>query len=458
MFQITKKPINPEECKSQLVSVRAGALVSFEGRVRNHNEGKQVSNLEYEVFHELALKEGLAIIAEAKEKFAILEARAIHREGKLQIGEPAVWVGAIAPHRDSAFKASRYIIDAIKKRLPIWKKESYIDTPSEWVACTHHDGHLCKEEYYRQQSGAVGVDGQKRLEASRVFIVGLGGLGSPVALALAGAGVGQLHLCDGDRLELSNLHRQTLYSAQDIGRSKALLAKERIQALNPFVDVRAFEHEIDTKNVDNLLSGMDLVVDCTDNFATKFLLHDACFSLKIPLVQASVYAGDGVLQAFQDYEHGCMRCLWPEEPDASCTQSCTDAGVLGAQTSLLGSMQALQALHILLGRPTRLEDVSYVNLDDFSVIRVPRKKNAQCPTCSEFAVKTTKNVFKGTRFFDIRNMSRSDFLLNEINADEKTILICQKGIRSKRYADELRSQGFKKVYSLRGGIESLTLE
>jgi adenylyltransferase/sulfurtransferase len=458
VFQITKSGINFDECKSKLASDRAGALVCFEGRVRNHNENKRVSSLEYEVFHELALKEGLAIIAEAKKNFDIIDAYAIHREGRLQIEDSAVWVGALAAHRDGAFRAARYIIDRIKTRLPIWKKEFYVEGPSEWVACTHHDGHFCKEEYYHQQSGAVGPGGQGRLQASRVLVVGLGGLGSPVTLALAGAGVGTLSLCDGDRLELSNLHRQTLYSSHDIGIPKATLAKERIQALNPFCNVRAIDCAIDAKNVDALVAEHDLVVDCTDNFATKFLLHDACFKQRRSLVQASLYAGDGVLQAFQDFDQGCMRCLWPEEPDASCARSCTDAGVLGAQTALLGSMQALQVLHIILERSNRLQDISYVNLDDLSVIRVPRKKNTQCPLCSESEPINLKPIFTKTRFFDVRNISKADYLTSEINADDKTILICQKGLRSKRYVDQLRSQGFDKVYSLRGGMESLTLE
>jgi molybdopterin synthase catalytic subunit len=138
MFLIQATPIVPEECRSKVESPSAGGFVSFEGWVRNHNDGRQVGSLEYEAYDVLANKEGARILQEAIQQFGIEKAYAVHRTGHLAIGDLAVWVGVSAPHRDAAFAACRYIIDEIKTRVPIWKREHYLEGPSEWVNCAGH--------------------------------------------------------------------------------------------------------------------------------------------------------------------------------------------------------------------------------------------------------------------------------------------------------------------------------
>ncbi len=141
MFTISEKPIDTHLLKRELINSRAGALVCFEGWVRNHNDGDEVTTLEYEVFESLALKEAEKIIAEAKEKFDILEILGVHRQGRLDIGDIAVWIGVVAEHRDPAFEACRYVIDEIKHRLPIWKKEHFKDREAEWVVSNEDTDH-----------------------------------------------------------------------------------------------------------------------------------------------------------------------------------------------------------------------------------------------------------------------------------------------------------------------------
>jgi adenylyltransferase/sulfurtransferase len=157
----------------------------------------------------------------------------------------------------------------------------------------------------------VGVAGQAKLRASRVLVVGCGGLGVPVISYLAGAGIGRLGLVDSDRLEPSNLHRQTMYALADVGKLKAELATERVRALNPDVDVRAYTTRLDALNAPDLIAQHDLVIDCTDNFSTKFLLNDYCVQLGKPVVFASVYQYEGQLQVVQPGS-ACLRCVWPE--------------------------------------------------------------------------------------------------------------------------------------------------
>lgn len=138
VFTCTDRPIETESLIQRLCCPQAGALVTFTGWVRDHNEGKSVSSLEYQIYGELALKEGLKIISEAQQNFALQDAIAVHRQGHLHIGDIAVWVGTSASHREAAFSANRYIIDQIKLRLPIWKKEHYHHQPAQWVYCSHH--------------------------------------------------------------------------------------------------------------------------------------------------------------------------------------------------------------------------------------------------------------------------------------------------------------------------------
>lgn len=141
MFTISDKSIDINLLNKELINSRAGAFVCFEGRVRNHNEGIEVTSLEYEVYEELAVKEAGRIVEEAKEKFDILEVVGVHRQGHLEIGDIAVWIGVISEHRGSAFEACRFVIDEIKRRLPVWKKEHYKHKQSKWVNCSEHHGH-----------------------------------------------------------------------------------------------------------------------------------------------------------------------------------------------------------------------------------------------------------------------------------------------------------------------------
>ena len=340
-----------------LSNPKAGALVTFEGWIRNHTEGLAVTRLEYEVFDTLAISEGELIINEAISRFGIHGARCVHRSGALQIGELAVWVGVTASHRDAAFRAARYIIDEIKTRLPIWKHEFYGDGRAEWVNCQSHAPHgqykaFDEAMFYDRQIrlSEIGKAGQEKLKASSVLIVGVGGLGASAAQALAGAGVGRLTLCDFDRLSANNLHRQFLYAFDDVGKPKAELAVERLRQSNPFIQIAARSERFTVGSAEKLLEGCSVVLDCTDNLEAKFALNDACAKAKIPLVSAAVHKFEGELLVVAPRgTGGCLRCLWPELDVTSRADTCSEAGVIGTLPALLGSMQALEAIKLILG-------------------------------------------------------------------------------------------------------------
>ena len=225
MFKLTPVPLEKIKLSKDLRTDESGAFASFEGIVRNHNDGKEVSYLEYEAQETLCNNEAKKIVDEAHSKFSINKVRAYHRVGRLDIGEMAVWVGVSAVHRDDAFKACRYIIDEIKKRLPIWKKEFYTDESSVWVEGESNKETCSAEiidekEYFSRQINLpeIGVDGQQKLKEAKILVVGAGGLGCPALMSLAGAGVGTIGICEHDKIETSNLHRQFLYAFDDIGK------------------------------------------------------------------------------------------------------------------------------------------------------------------------------------------------------------------------------------------------
>ena len=227
----------------------------------------------------------------------------------------------------------------------------------------------------------VGARGQGKLRASRVLVVGCGGLGVPVISYLAGAGIGRLGLVDGDRLESSNLHRQTMYALADVGQLKAELATARVRALNPDVDVQTYPVRLDATNAPEIIAQYDLVIDCTDNFATKFLLNDVCVQKRVPVIFSSVYQYEGQLQVVRpDRDGACLRCVWPEATRDGIVGNCSEAGVLGPVPGTFGSLQAFEALKLLLDLPGQLgQELLVLDLLTMSISRVKAKRAAACP-------------------------------------------------------------------------------
>jgi len=505
-FEFSNVVLDTAALQDEMRDVTCGGFAAFEGWVRNHNEGLEVTRLEYEAFAELAEKEGARIVEEARVKFGVTRAACVHRVGSLALGDVAVWVGVSAAHRDEAFRACRYIIDEVKHRLPIWKKEHYVNGDSGWVNCErcampaahtheHHEHHhehapIHTPDYSRQIAlREVGAEGQARLRGASVLVVGAGGLGVPVLQYLAGAGVGRIGIVDADRLEPSNLHRQTWYALADCGREKSTLAAQRVQALNPEVRVESHALRLDNGNAERLAAGHDLILDCSDNFATKFLLNDLALRIRKPVLFASVYQYEGQLQLVRgDDATACLRCVWPEATRDGLVGNCAEAGVLGPVPGVFGSLQALEALKILLGLPgLTANEMLIFDLVSLNTQRLRARRAADCdahrragavvatpaPPELELTFATLAEAqAAGYTFIDVRdareraeeplpapalNLPMSKLLSDAatLDADLRYLLVCATGKRSAAAANLLRSQGLRECRSLRGGIRGL---
>lgn len=195
----------------------------------------------------------------------------------------------------------------------------------------------------------IGLEGQRRLKNARVLVVGAGGLGSPVLLYLAAAGVGTIGIVDQDVVESSNLQRQVIHGVVDVGRSKVESARTAVLNVNPHVHVQTHELRLDASNALDVLRGYDVVVDGADNFPTRYLLNDAALKLGKPVVHASIFRFEGQLTTFLPHEGPCYRCLYPDPPPPGMAPSCQEAGVLGVLPGIVGTLQANEALKIILG-------------------------------------------------------------------------------------------------------------
>ena len=517
-FSLASDAVDLAPLRAALEHPGSGGFCAFEGWVRNSNEGRAVSGLQYEAYPELAVAEGERIVEEALARYGAIAAHCVHRTGDLAIGDLAVWIGVSAAHRDEAFRACRYIIDEIKHRLPIWKKEHYLDGDAAWVACAHtyrehehegghehpHDHDHAQEharaapfvpDYSRQtRLREVGQAGQAKLAAARVLVIGAGGLGCPVLGYLAGAGVGTLGIVDGDRLDASNLHRQTLYDARDIGERKVDLAARRIAALNPSVAVRTYAEPLHAGNIVEVFGHYDLVVECTDDLGSRYLSNDAAILTGTPLILASVYQYEGQLQVVTAKPgESCLRCLWPQQPAADTAGSCVESGVLGPVPGVLGSMQAVEALKLLLGLP-RPDDnaLLLVNLLDGSSQRLPIDTARGCAAhggCIDAAriglahaqeaqdvelafVDLDDALAAGYTLVDVREAAEiatrplhaptqwiPSAAIGERAAelgDGPVLLVCASGRRSGVAARMLLGQGMRHIHSLAGGVAALT--
>lgn len=332
----------------------------------------------------------------------------------------------------------------------------------------------------------IGTAGQAILERARVLIVGLGGLGSPAMQYLAGAGVGCLGLIDADDLDASNLHRQPIYALADVGHPKAELARAAIARINPAVQVQVHAGRLDAGNALELIGGYDIVLDCSDNFRTKYLINDAAVLARKPAVFASVYQYEGQLQVYQpEPEYACLRCLWPDATADGVVGNCAEAGVLGPVPGAFGTLQALLTLKILLKLSGQLEgELLLMDFMNFSSAKIRAARRAECraPACAHIHAITSEDAgieialeslaaaaAQGLDVIDIRTAEEvaaqpaaarhipiAELLANPglLPVGREAVLVCATGRRSMAAAQTLRKKGLA-VRSLAGGLRQL---
>jgi sulfur-carrier protein adenylyltransferase/sulfurtransferase len=332
----------------------------------------------------------------------------------------------------------------------------------------------------------IGAQGQAALARARVLIVGAGGLGSPVLQYLAGAGVGCLGLVDADTLDASNLHRQPIFALNDVGKIKVELALAAVKRINPTVQVESHAGRLDANNALALVRGYDLVVDCSDNFRTKYLINDAAVLAHRPAVFASVYQYEGQVQVYKpETSHACLRCLWPDAIADGVVGNCAEAGVLGPVPGAVGTLQALMTLKILLGLSGQLAgELLLLDFTNFSSLKIKAPRRAECraPGCAhirdiagedpeiEIALHSLADAAqRGLEVIDIRTQEEfaarptaarhiaMPVLLADpslLSPGREFLLVCASGKRSLAAARELRKLGLA-VRSLAGGLQAL---
>ncbi|MBD8489245.1 HesA/MoeB/ThiF family protein [Echinicola sp. CAU 1574] len=335
-----------------------------------------------------------------------------------------------------------------------------------------------------------GEEKQEKLQSSKVLIVGAGGLGCPVLQYLTAAGIGMIGLVDGDQVELSNLQRQVLYNMEDIGRSKAKIAIQKMKKLNPDIIFQCFDTFIDAANILEIMEGFDVVVDGTDNFESRYLINDAAVILGIPVVFGSILGFEGQVSVFNYGEEGpTYRCLFPEAPNPLDSPNCNELGVIGVLPGMVGTLQANEVIKICtgIGKPLSgkllIIDALTNSQQAFGYSLIPENKQIKrlkhlyfdCSidqsnriiSASSFIAEEEKwkNYLVDVRTEEEHNRFNRGGLniplqklpseLNQLKQMEKVILVCQSGSRSKKALTYLRKAGFENVFHLEGGHEAL---
>ncbi|WP_264521965.1 HesA/MoeB/ThiF family protein [Flavobacterium sp. N1994] len=321
----------------------------------------------------------------------------------------------------------------------------------------------------------IGILGQQKLTEAKVLIIGMGGLGCPVLQNLVAAGVGKIGIVDGDVVEETNLNRQFLYSSHDVGRNKVAVAAEVVSKQNPEVALVQYSEYFTKDNCLAIISDYHLIVDCTDNISTRYLINDVAIMKGIPMVYGSIHKFEGQLSVF-NYQNGpTYRCVFPESETLEAIPNCNDAGVLGVLPNLLGSMQANEVLKIILGIGHVLSGVLmlYNSLDNsFQSIEIQKNINLN----NKYKFRDKSNIVTNlctsnySLIIDIREayeepklnlencknvpLSQLENFMKEVDLNQEIILVCQYGNRSELAVDYLLKKGFKKVFHLQNGIES----
>ena len=370
-------------------------------------------------------------------------------------------------------------------------------------------GDLAPDEYVRYSRHLllpeVGVDGQRALRRSRMLLIGAGGLGSPAALYLAAAGVGTLGLVDFDAVDVSNLQRQILHGTRDVGRGKLDSARDRLRDLNPHVHVEGFPVRLTADNAREIADGFDVIIDGTDNFATRYLVNDLCVLQGVPNVYGSIFRFDGQASVFATAEGPCYRCLYREPPPPDLVPSCAEGGVLGVLPGLVGTIQATEAIKLITGAGTTL--VGRLLLIDAlhwrqRTVRV--RRDPACPACGTRTIRDLTDAVElcaspdldavfgavpeiepavlatrlasgeSVEILDVREpyeweiariegarlipLATLESRLTELAQDREIVVHCKLGGRSAQAVRRLRAAGFRNVLNLAGGIERWSAE
>lgn len=338
----------------------------------------------------------------------------------------------------------------------------------------------------------VGLRGQERLAQSKVLVVGAGGLGSPALQYLAAAGVGRIGIVDDDDVDETNLQRQTIFAVTDIGRNKAVVAAERLRALNPLVAVEELPFRFDASNARELVRRFDVVLDCTDRFPTRYLINDAAFFERKTDAYASIFRFDGQLSVFCAEDGPCYRCLYPEPPPAELTPTCAEGGVLGALAGLVGAWQAGEALKVVLGigRPL-VGRLLLIDSLRSQVHELRFERDRECALCGrnpsitsieegayaapsvasdfiEIEAEALEAALRDATLLDVREpheailgspegalhipASQLDERMSELDSAVRYIVACRVGVKSRWALRRLREAGFGRLAHLRGGL------
>jgi sulfur-carrier protein adenylyltransferase/sulfurtransferase len=353
----------------------------------------------------------------------------------------------------------------------------------------------------------VGMDGQLKLKAAKVLLIGTGGLGAPLGLYLTAAGVGKIGLVDFDVVDFTNLQRQVTFGTTDIGRKKTEAARERLSNLNPDVEIATYETMLTSENALEIFKDYDVIVDGTDNFPTRYLVNDACILLGKPNVYGSIFRFEGQVTVFGMPDGPCYRCLYPEPPPPGLVPSCAEGGVLGVLPGIIGSLQAMETIKLLLGTGDSL--AGRLLLFDALALKfreLKLRKNPDCPVCG--ANPTVTKLIDYFEFCGVRGEEAPDvdlhvpeitprdlkqrldngddlFILDvrepheyqicnlnghliplgelprrahELDSSREIVAHCRSGKRSAEAVDFLRKAGFRKIFNLRGGILSWSTE
>jgi len=363
---------------------------------------------------------------------------------------------------------------------------------------------MTKENVFRYQSQVIlpeiGDEGQANLSKARVLIVGAGGLGGPVGLYLAGAGIGSLGIVDGDLVEITNLHRQVLFGVEDVGKNKAMVAKEHMLSINPTIRIEAYPFYLETTNALALMGAFDIIVDATDNFLAKYLINETAVQLGLPVVFSAVTGFEGQISVFWAQKGPCYSCIYPERP-VKPIANCADSGVLGPLAGVFGSLQACEVIKLLLkpieghlALTTLIGKLLVLEVGSWQIAHLDLAKRQDCKVCakepknrsmtSDEAIVNSKTPMSfyeisaddlkkmgAVKRIDVRekaqwesghlegaqNIPFSSLILAEdalshLDKSEPYVLYCQHGILSKKAAEFLVRKGFSHVSHLKGGI------